>query len=112
MPAVDAGAGAESTPFVPPQTDTEQQIAAIWGDLLGVADFGIDDDFFQLGGHSLLATQIVNRLRKAFGIKLEMRRLFENPTIRDLSACVDAIHAYGPDGIGSDQAEEREIGEL
>ena len=38
----------------PPRTAAEQTVAAIWQDLLGVDEVGVDDDFFQLGGSSLV----------------------------------------------------------
>src|SRR6185436_8949361 len=49
--------------FVAPRTATEERLAAIWSELLGVARIGIADRFFDLGGHSLLATRVVSRVR-------------------------------------------------
>ncbi|HEY0698469.1 MAG TPA: acyltransferase domain-containing protein, partial [Micromonospora sp.] len=44
-----------STPYVAPRDDRERLIAAIWSDLLGVGQVGVNDNFVELGGHSLLA---------------------------------------------------------
>ena len=41
------------TPFVPPRTETEARVAAIWAEVLGVEAVGVDDDVFALGAHSL-----------------------------------------------------------
>src|SRR5262249_46301427 len=43
--------------IAPPRTPTEETVAAIWRDLLGREEIGVDESFFALGGHSLLATQ-------------------------------------------------------
>ncbi|MGO1056202.1 non-ribosomal peptide synthetase [Crossiella sp. CA198] len=55
----------DSKPFVPPRTALEKVVASIWHEVLGGAQFGLDDDFFQRGGDSVLATTIVSKLREA-----------------------------------------------
>src|SRR6185436_6767790 len=57
-------------------TPTEELIAGIWADLLGVERIGAGDDFFALGGHSLLAAQLTARLREPFGVELPLRDVF------------------------------------
>ena len=47
-------------PFEAPEDELEQQLAAIWADVLGVAQIGRRDNFFELGGHSLLAAQALS----------------------------------------------------
>jgi hypothetical protein len=56
--------------YAEPTTATEQQLAAIWAQVLGLARVGRHDNFFELGGHSLLATQVIARVRIAFSIDL------------------------------------------
>jgi acyl transferase domain-containing protein len=68
-----------------PRDETEEQIAQVWRDALGVEQVGINDSFSQLGGHSLLAIRIVAELRKAFQIALPVRALFDAPTVAELS---------------------------
>jgi amino acid adenylation domain-containing protein len=74
------------TPFAPPTSVVEQQLALIWNELLGVERVGRGDNFFELGGHSLMATQFVSRVKSAFGLDLPLRRLFELPTLNELAA--------------------------
>jgi amino acid adenylation domain-containing protein len=68
-----------------PRTPFEKALAAIWMEVLGIESVGIQDNFFELGGHSLLATQVMSRLRERFQTELELRDLFEAPTIAELA---------------------------
>ena len=74
-----------SQTFVEPRTPTEEILAGIWRDVLGLERVGIYDNFFDLGGHSLLATQVIALTRKAFGIELPLLSLFESPAIAPLA---------------------------
>ena len=73
------------TAYDAPRDETEQQIARIWQDALGIDAVGINDSFAQLGGHSLLAVRIVADLRRTFQIDLPVRALFDAPTVAELS---------------------------
>jgi acyl carrier protein len=86
-PARSAKSSRTSTPARPdaPRDETEQQIAQIWQDALGMDEVGIHDNFSQLGGHSLLAIRIVTELRRAFELDLPVRALFDAPTVAELS---------------------------
>ncbi len=66
--------------FAAPEGPTEQQIAAIWRELLQVERVGRHDNFFELGGHSLLALALIERLR-SHGIHGEPRQVFSAPTL-------------------------------
>ena len=70
--------------FIAPFTDLQRSIAAIWSDVLGMEPIGIRDDFFDLGGDSIMAIRIVARCNAA-GIPIELRQLFENPTVEELT---------------------------
>ena len=95
LPAPDASTLSRETPFIPPRTPTEKTLAAIWAEVLGVQQIGINDNFFTLGGHSLIATQIISRLREAFKIELPLHHLFEAPTIATLSKAIETARSAG-----------------
>lgn len=86
-PAVGTFDG-DRPPFAAPTTPTEHAIAAIWTDVLGVAEIGIHDDFFERGGQSLAAAQVLARVGDAFGVTLPIAVLFERPTVAELAAAV------------------------
>jgi len=100
--------------YVAPTTPTEQQLASMWSELLGVEQVGVHDDFLELGGHSLLATQLNARIRKELGISIALNELFESPTIAELATRIDNLRWAG--GLSSDALEgagsEREIDEI
>ncbi|MBD1827451.1 non-ribosomal peptide synthetase [Microcoleus vaginatus GB1-A2] len=77
--------------YVAPHTSIEEVLVKIWAEVLGIKRVGIRDNFFELGGHSLLATQLVSRVRDAFGVELPLRRVFEAPTIAELSKIVENL---------------------
>lgn len=70
----------------PPRSAREACICRLFAQLTDTDPVGIDDNFFNIGGHSLLAMQLVSHLKISFGIKLNLRILFENPTPRLLAA--------------------------
>jgi amino acid adenylation domain-containing protein len=84
-------APAASAPAVPPSTPTQVLVAAHARDLLRVPALGIHDDFFARGGHSLLGAQLVARLRRALGVELGLRALFDAPTVAALSEHIDRL---------------------
>jgi phthiocerol/phenolphthiocerol synthesis type-I polyketide synthase E len=79
------------TEYHAPSTQSEQLVAEMWQELLGIDRIGVHDDFFGLGGHSLLATQIVSRVRDQFGLELPLKSVFEAPTIATYAELIEAM---------------------
>ena len=80
------GSPPESTiPAGPPPFDAiEAELAAIWRDLLG-HQAGVDEDFLNSGGNSLLALVMVERIERAFGVRISLAALHKAPTIELLA---------------------------
>ncbi|MFS9669354.1 phosphopantetheine-binding protein, partial [Klebsiella pneumoniae] len=70
------------------ESELQNRIAAIWCEQLHVATVAADDHFFLLGGNSITATQVVARLRETLGLELNLRMLFEAPTLQGFATNV------------------------
>lgn len=102
VPAWGGGVSAQALP----STLTEQQLADIWQEVLGLEAVGIHDSFFALGGHSLLATQVISRVSHAFGLDVPFHYLFEHPTIAGLAVQVEHLLRNQSLLADEDDAEE------
>ncbi|GLU36611.1 amino acid adenylation domain-containing protein [Pseudomonas sp. NBRC 100443] len=80
------------TDYVAPRNEVEQRLAAIWQDLLGIPQVGLDDNFFALGGDSIIAIQVVSRARQA-GLQLSPRDLFQHQSVRGLAQVAQPLTA-------------------
>jgi amino acid adenylation domain-containing protein len=74
--------------FEAPRDPVEQELAARFQELLGVARVSVHDDFFRLGGHSLLGTRLLAAIRERLGAELTLGELFAAPTVAALGARV------------------------
>ncbi len=84
LPAPEADAFAIRS-YEPPRDETEQKIAAIWQEALGVPKVGSGDNFFDLGGDSLRLMRVQVRLRQAFNKDIAMVDMFRFTTVRALA---------------------------
>ncbi|HYR12404.1 MAG TPA: condensation domain-containing protein, partial [Longimicrobium sp.] len=89
--ALPEPAPAAASAPVTPLTPTEKEVAAIWREVLGVAEVRAGDDFFAVGGHSLRATRVLSRIHERLGVTLPVKAIFAAPTLAGLAAAVDAV---------------------
>ncbi|WP_137807928.1 non-ribosomal peptide synthase/polyketide synthase [Pseudomonas sp. G(2018)] len=84
-----------------PRNALEQALTAIWQDVLGVPQVGIDDNFFELGGDSLQVLKVISRVRSQpkLGFELKLRDLMQKPCIAELSGYQAAETATAPDPL-------------
>jgi amino acid adenylation domain-containing protein len=78
-----------------PTTATERTLAAIWCDVLEIAEVGRTDDFFAVGGHSLSATRVTGRVLRDLGVDLDLADFFANPRLQEMAVRIDALAADG-----------------
>ena len=81
LPLPDA---APQQAYSAPENALQIALAAIWSDVLGTPQVGLDDNFFELGGDSIISIQVVSRARQA-GIRLSPRDLFQYQSVRSLA---------------------------
>jgi amino acid adenylation domain-containing protein len=68
---------------------TESRVAELVSALMNGRPIDREDNFFLIGGHSMLAAQLLARIRENLAVTLNLRQLFDAPTIAALSALVD-----------------------
>jgi acyl carrier protein len=109
LPPVRFSAG--SPVVAAPTNEIEAKLNTIFAEVLGRADFGIDDNFFRLGGHSLLATRAAARVGDVFGVRLELSIFLEKPTVRGLATEIASLFAAGQTQptLDKEQLEEFDI---
>ncbi|BET96656.1 non-ribosomal peptide synthetase [Xenorhabdus taiwanensis] len=77
--------------YIAPRNEIEKKIGQLWQEVLGISQVSIYDNFFALGGHSLQATRIISSIRNVLNIEIQLSRIFEYPTLEQLSQLVE-IH--------------------
>ncbi|HEU4561408.1 MAG TPA: non-ribosomal peptide synthase/polyketide synthase [Longimicrobium sp.] len=83
-----------------PVGETEEALAGIWAEVLGVERVGRHDNFFELGGHSLLAVRVISRVRQVLEAEVVLAHVFSHPTVESLAARLSGA----VDGQQSDRA--------
>jgi tyrocidine synthetase-3 len=81
-PEIEAGQG-----FTAPRNETERKLVKIWAEVLELPEevIGIDSDFFEIGGHSIKAINLLAKIHKVLGIKVQLLDLFVIRTARKLA---------------------------
>lgn len=63
----------------------QEQVAAVWREMLALNAIGADDNFFDIGGHSLLAARLAEAICQRLGVKTYVRDIYEFPTVATLT---------------------------
>ncbi|MBB3905719.1 phosphopantetheine-binding protein, partial [Methylobacterium brachythecii] len=84
---------AQADDYVAPRTPVETALAAIWAEVLGIPNIGVNQNFFETGGDSISALQAVAAIRTTLGQDVSIRTFFEARTIEALAAELDQSQA-------------------
>jgi amino acid adenylation domain-containing protein len=80
--------GASET-AVPPDSDSERRLAAIWTEVLGVSAISRQDELFALGAQSLQLVRIQARVNREFACELALAELFAHPRLCDMAVLIE-----------------------
>jgi acyl transferase domain-containing protein/acyl carrier protein/NRPS condensation-like uncharacterized protein len=76
-------------------TETELKVIGIWYDVLKLDNIHVDDDFYEIGGHSLNIMQLLNLIKKRFGIEVGLEEMLYNSTVKTLALRIDELLLKG-----------------
>ena len=105
LPSLDQGDTASQQAYVAPRNATEERIAELWSEVLGVDRVGVYDNFFNLGGNSLIASRLLARIHDAFEVELPLSRLFEANFVANVAVLVEQKILEQLDAISDEEAE-------
>ena len=69
--------------FEVPENQMQKELAALWRDILGVNEIGLNDNFFELGGHSLNLMELRNRIESVFNKRIDFVTLYNKSNLRE-----------------------------
>jgi amino acid adenylation domain-containing protein/non-ribosomal peptide synthase protein (TIGR01720 family) len=90
LPAPETDRADLDTSYVSPRNSIEAALVAIWAEVLGVEQVGIDDNFFELGGDSILSIQVVAKANQQ-RLRITPKQVFQHQTIAELAAVVEKV---------------------
>jgi oxalate---CoA ligase len=76
--------------YAEPRNEDERFLAALFKEVLGCAQVGVNDNFFALGGDSLRGAQVISRINRDRRLEMPIPTLFQHPTIVQLAVSMGA----------------------
>lgn len=95
------------TADVPPATEVEKQLAALWQEVLSVAPQSKHDRFFDLGGHSIAVARLAARIRRDYALDLPLRAIIHRNSLEDMALLLE--EQLGQCGSSEPDDEDSEI---
>jgi acetoacetyl-CoA synthetase len=88
----------------PPRGDIEQELSAIWAQILGVRDVAVDDNFFDLGGQSLNAVLLSTAMQHKFDVEFPISAFLHAPTVARCAEVIREARARSDASIAKPQS--------
>ena len=82
---------------MPPKSETERQVAAVFSNILGKEKVSIKDNFFELGGNSLKAIAVFRGIDEKFPGHLKITDLFVDSNIESIASAIDSKQSGNAD---------------
>ncbi|MCP4152400.1 MAG: amino acid adenylation domain-containing protein, partial [bacterium] len=100
------------TTYTAPHDRLEKELVKIWAGVLTIdkEQIGIDNNFFQLGGHSLKAATLMTRVHKELDVKISLKEIFKNLTVKQQAQCIS--NKKKEEYIAIEPAEQKEYYKL
>ena len=98
----NAGKDGVDTPFLPLSTPTEQILAVLWTEVLGVDVKSRDADFFSSGGHSLSLMRLMERIESQWGSKPDLSHMIGRPKLEWMARVIDGDAMEEAVSVGDD----------
>jgi len=92
--------------YVAPRSELEEVVEGILSPILGRGRISIHDNFFLLGGHSLMGAQVIAKIRDIFGVELNLRNVFESPTVAKLATKIEALLTARLEAMSEDEVQQ------
>ena len=81
----------DNSEFTKSESNTEKTLEKIWCNVLNIKKISTTSNFFDIGGDSLSSIRVVSELYSRLNIKIDVRDIFEHPTIKELAEFIDTI---------------------
>ncbi len=96
---------------IAPRTELEEMIEGILSPILGIERVSVHDNFFLLGGHSLMGAQVIAKVRDIFDVELNLRNVFECPTVAKLASRIEATLTARLEAMSEEEVKQALLGQ-
>lgn len=76
-----------------PRTSIERGLSNLWSAVLGIANVGVNDTFFELGGDSLKTMELLSQIERIHKVRLHLKDFFKMPTVAGIANLIQQANA-------------------